>query len=256
MEAKIQRSELTVSIVVPARNEKGNIAPLVDRVSKLAGISRGEKSELIFIEGNSTDETAAEIKKVMDSTAATRSFPMQFHQQTGIGKGDAVRLGFSKAIGNLLVILDADLTVLPEEIPRFVGVYCDGHGEFLNGSRLVYAMEKEAMMPLNLVGNKFFSFAFTWLLGQSFKDTLCGTKMLSRENYQRIIAGREYFGDFDPFGDFDLIFGASKLDLEITEIPIRYHQRTYGQTNISRWKHGLLLLRMSIYAMGRIKFVK
>src|SRR5262249_1862948 len=157
--------------------------------------------------------------------------------------------------GDLLLILDADLTVTPEDLPHFVETYCDGHGEFINGCRLVYKMEKEAMRPLNLLGNKFFSWAFTWLLGQRFKDTLCGTKVVSRKNYDRISRGREYFGDFDPFGDFDLLFGASKLDLEITEVPIRYKERTYGETNISRWKHGWLLLRMCIYAMGRIKFV-
>ena len=217
--------------------------------------SKGEKYELIFVEGNSTDDTAEEIQRVIASTEIPKPFPVSFYKQPGKGKGDACRLGYAKAKGDLFVILDADLTVTPEDVPHFVDVYCDGHGEFINGCRLVYKMEKEAMRPINLLGNKFFSWAFTWLLGQRFKDTLCGTKVLSRKNYDRIARGRAYFGDFDPFGDFDLLFGASKLDLEIAEVPIRYRERTYGETNISRWKHGWLLLRMCGYALKRIKFV-
>ena len=176
-------------------------------------------------------------------------------RQTGVGKGDAVRLGFTQASGDILMILDADLTVPPEDLPRFYEVLRSGKGEFANGVRLIYPMEKQAMRFLNLVGNKFFSLAFSWLLGQSIKDTLCGTKVLWKADYERIAANRAYFGDFDPFGDFDLLFGAAKLNLKIVEVPIRYRERTYGTTNIQRWKHGWLLLKMVLFAAGRIKFV-
>jgi hypothetical protein len=246
---------ITASVVIPARNEKGNIESAVRRMAAVAS-SRREKYELIFVEGNSSDGTAEEIKRVLADPSIPKPFPTAFYKQTGKGKGDAVRLGFAKATGNLLMILDADLTVPPEDLPKFIDVYAEGRGEFINGCRLVYKMEKEAMRLLNLFGNKFFSLAFTWLLGQQFKDTLCGTKVISSENYARLAAGRAYFGDFDPFGDFDLIFGASKLDLEIAEVPIRYRERVYGDTNISRWKHGWMLLKMCVYAMGRIKFVR
>ncbi|MBI3543192.1 MAG: glycosyltransferase [Deltaproteobacteria bacterium] len=252
---KIRREDVVASVVIPARNEAGNIEPAVRRMAAVAA-TRPEKYELIFVEGNSTDNTAAEIKRVLADPSIPKPFPVQFHTQPGKGKGDAVRVGFAKATGNLLMILDADLTVPPEDIPKFVDVYCEGRGEFINGCRLIYKMEKDAMRLLNLFGNKFFSMAFTWLLGQQFKDTLCGTKVLSRANYDRVAAGRTYFGDFDPFGDFDLLFGASKLDLEITEVPIRYRERSYGETNISRWKHGWLLLKMCVYATGKIKFVR
>jgi hypothetical protein len=130
-----------------------------------------------------------------------------------------------------------------------------GKGDFVNGVRLVYPMEAEAMRFFNLLGNKFFSIAFSWLLGQPIKDTLCGTKVLSKRHYDLIVANRAYFGDFDPFGDFDLLLGAAKQNMKIVEIPIRYRQRTYGSTNIQRWKHGLLLLRMVLFAARRIKFV-
>jgi hypothetical protein len=252
--AKVRHEDVFASVIIPARNEKGNIEDAIRRMAALAA-KRKEKYEIVFVEGNSTDDTAKEIQRVIADPSIPKPFPVSFYQQTGKGKGDAVRLGFSKAKGNLLMILDADLTVPPEDLPKFVDVYCEGHGEFINGCRLIYKMEKEAMRPLNLLGNKFFSRAFTWLLGQRFKDTLCGTKVLSRANYDRVATGRSYFGDFDPFGDFDLIFGASKLDLEIAEVPIRYRERVYGETNISRWKHGWLLLKMCRYAMGRIKFV-
>ncbi|MBI2606640.1 MAG: glycosyltransferase [Deltaproteobacteria bacterium] len=246
--------ELLVSVVIPARNERGNIEGAVRRMAIVAR-SRRERFEIIFVEGNSTDTTAAEIDRVIADPSIPKPFAVSVFKQTGKGKGDAVRLGFSKAKGDLLMILDADLTVTPEDLPKFIDVYCEGHGEFINGCRLVYKMEQEAMRIINLMGNKFFGVAFSWLLGQRFKDTLCGTKVVSRANYARIAAGRSYFGDFDPFGDFDLIFGASKLDLEIAEVPIRYRERVYGQTNISRWKHGWLLLKMCVYALGRIKFV-
>jgi glycosyltransferase involved in cell wall biosynthesis len=166
-----------------------------------------------------------------------------------------VRLGFQHAQGDILMILDADLTVPPEDLPRFYNALYKGRAEFINGVRLVYPMEKEAMRFLNLLGNKFFSLVFSWLLGQPIKDTLCGTKALWKTDYERIAANRSYFGDFDPFGDFDLLFGAAKLNLKIIEVPIRYRERTYGTTNISRWKHGWLLLRMVFFALRRIKFV-
>jgi glycosyltransferase involved in cell wall biosynthesis len=171
------------------------------------------------------------------------------------GKLDAVRKGFELAKSDILMILDADLTVPPEDLPKFYDAIASGRGEFINGSRLVYPLEKQSMQILNMMGNKFFSLAFTWLLGQRLKDTLCGTKVLHRRNWERISENRHYFGDFDPFGDFDLIFGASKLNLRIVEVPIRYQARKYGTTNISRFKHGWLLLRMVFFAIGKIKFL-
>ncbi|HKY53839.1 MAG TPA: glycosyltransferase, partial [Anaerolineales bacterium] len=225
--------EPTVSVIVPARNESGNIKAVFERTPQM-----GRETELIFVEGHSKDDTYAAIEREI---AAHPSTPSLLLRQTGIGKADAVRLGFAKAKGDVLMILDADLTVPPEDLPRFYEALVSGKGEFINGVRLVYPMEKEAMRPLNLIGNKFFSMAFSWLLGQPIKDTLCGTKVLWKHDYERIAANRSYFGDFDPFGDYDLIFGAAKLNRKIIDLPIRYRERTYGSTNISRWKHGLLL---------------
>jgi len=239
--------EPSVSIVVPARNESGNINAIFERTPKM-----GRGTELIFVEGHSRDDTYAAIQREMAAHSSTSSLLLR---QTGIGKADAVRLGFAKATGDILMILDADLTVPPEDLPRFFEALRSGRGEFVNGVRLVYPMEKEAMRGLNFVGNKFFSSAFSWLLGQHIKDTLCGTKVLWRRDYELIAANRSYFGDFDPFGDFDLLFGAAKLNLKIIDLPIRYRERTYGSTNISRWKHGWLLLRMVWFAARRIKFV-
>jgi len=239
---------LSCSVIIPARNERGNIEGAVARTPQL-----GRHTELIFVEGNSSDGTAEEIERVIAANP-DRDITL-IRQGDGVGKGDAVRKGFAAAKGDLLMILDADLTMPPEELPKFLHALASGRGEFINGSRLVYPMEKQAMRFLNVLGNKFFSLAFTYLLDQRFKDTLCGTKVLYRRDYERIAAGRSYFGDFDPFGDFDLIFGAAKLDLKIVEVPIRYRERTYGSTQISRFRHGLLLLKMSAFALRRIKFV-
>ena len=238
--------EPTVSVIVPARNEAGNVKAIFERIPKM-----GRETEIVFVEGHSKDDTYAAIQR----EAASHRTSSLILQQSGVGKADAVRLGFAKAAGDVLMILDADLTVPPEDLPRFYDALVSGKGEFINGVRLVYPMEKEAMQTLNFFGNKFFSLAFSWLLGQPIKDTLCGTKVLWKEDYERIATNRSYFGDFDPFGDFDLIFGAAKLNLKIVDLPIRYRERTYGSTNISRWKHGLLLFRMVAFAARRIKFI-
>jgi hypothetical protein len=241
------RPRSRVSVIIPARNEAGNIAAAFARTPEM-----GAGTELIFVEGHSTDDTYAAIK---DAMAANPQRQARVLRQTGKGKGDAVRLGFASARGDILMILDADLTVPPEDLPRFFDALESDAGEFINGVRLIYPMEDRAMRFANLLGNKFFSLAFSWLLGQPIKDTLCGTKVLRREAYDALAANRAYFGDFDPFGDFDLLFGAAKLGLEIVEVPIRYRERTYGTTNIQRWRHGWLLLRMCVFAAGRIKFV-
>jgi ubiquinone/menaquinone biosynthesis C-methylase UbiE len=239
--------EPIVSVIVPARNEAGNIRRIFEETPAM-----GAGTELIFVEGHSRDATyetiESEIKLWPDRSA-------KLFRQSGKGKGDAVRLGFAQASGEVLMILDADLTVPPEDLPRFYEAWRSGTGEFVNGVRLVYPMEDHAMRFFNFLGNKFFSLAFTWLLGQSIKDTLCGTKVLSKRHYEMIAGNRSYFGDFDPFGDFDLLFGAAKYNLKIIDLPIRYRERTYGTTNIQRWRHGLLLLRMVLLAMLRIKFV-
>ena len=239
--------EPVVSVIVPARNEAGNIRRIFEETPSL-----GAGTELIFVEGHSHDNTYETIEREIECWPERSA---KLFRQTGKGKGDAVRLGFAEASGELLMILDADLTVPPEDLQRFYETWRTGKGEFVNGVRLVYPMQERAMRFFNLLGNKFFSLAFSWLLGQSVKDTLCGTKVLSKQHYEMIAANRSYFGDFDPFGDFDLLFGAAKYNLKIADLPVRYRERTYGTTNIQRWTHGWLLLRMVAQAMARIKFV-
>jgi SAM-dependent methyltransferase len=239
--------EPTVSVVIPCRNEAGHIAPLVAGLPKLA-----PGSEFLFVEGNSTDDTAAVIERAV---AEHPELPLRFFRQPGKGKGDAVRFGFTQARGDVLLILDSDMGVAPADVPKFVAALARGKCEMVNGSRLVYPMEGKAMRFLNLLANKFFAFLFSWLLGQQVRDTLCGTKALWRRDYERIAANRSYFGDFDPFGDFDLLFGAARLNLHISDLAVRYHERTYGETNISRFSHGWLLLQMSGFAARKLKLL-
>jgi ubiquinone/menaquinone biosynthesis C-methylase UbiE len=235
----------STTVVIPCRNEKGNIESAIQRLP-----SFGSEQEIIFVDGHSTDGTVEEIQRVIDSYP---DLSICFLTQDGKGKGDAVRKGFAAATGDILMILDADLTVPPEDLPKFYEAIVSGKGEFINGCRLVYPMEGQAMRFINLLGNKFFSVAFSWLLNQPLKDTLCGTKVMFRQDYLKLVANRHYFGDFDPFGDFDLILGASKLNLKIVEVPIRYRDRTYGSTKISRFQHGWLLLKMTIFAFRKLK---
>jgi SAM-dependent methyltransferase len=237
-----------VSVIIPARNEAGNIENAVLRTPDM-----GSGTEIVFVEGHSGDATWAEIERVEAKYRGRRK--IRILQQTGTGKANAVREAFDVAEGAILMILDADLTMPPEELPKFYEAVAAGKCDFANGCRLVYPMEDEAMKFLNLCANKTFSIMFSWLLGQPLKDTLCGTKALSRDNYRKIAANRAYFGDFDPFGDFDLLFGADKQNLKILDVPIRYQNRSYGQTNIHRWRHGWLLLRMVGFAARKLKFI-
>ena len=238
----------STTVVIPARNESGNIENAILRLPKF-----GKHIEIIFIEGNSTDDTWAKIQEIQKKYSATHD--IKIGQQKGKGKADAVREGYKIATGDILMILDADLTVPPEDLPKFYNAIASNKGDFINGTRLVYPMDKEAMRFLNYLGNHFFSLAFTWLLEQRFKDTLCGTKVMFRTDYIKLTKNRKYFGEFDPFGDFDLLFGAHKLNLKIVEVPIKYRERTYGETNISRFKHGVILLRMCAFASRKCKFI-
>lgn len=243
----IKENEFSATILIPCRNEKGKIDEAIKRIPAF-----GKHQEIMFVEGHSTDGTREEIERII------RAYPdrdIKLVVQDGKGKGDAVRKGFTVAKGDILMILDGDLTVPPEDLPKFYRALVEDHGEFINGCRLVYPIEKQAMRFLNLLGNKFFSVMFTWILNQSLKDTLCGTKALFRKDYEKIQANRGYFGEFDPFGDFDLIFGAVKQNLKVVEVPIRYRERTYGRTNISRFRHGWILLKMTIFAFRKIKCI-
>ena len=237
----------SVSVVIPARNEAGNIAAAIDRLPAL-----GPFTEVLFVEGHSSDNTWETIEQL----CANYRGPLRLKsfRQSGKGKADAVWLAFDQAEGEVLMILDADLTVKPEDLPRFWNALAEGRGDFVNGCRLVYPRSKAAMPPLNTAANRFFAALFSWLLRQRLKDTLCGTKVLWREDYRRIQAGRHYFGDFDPFGDFDLLFGAAKLNLKIVEVPVRYQERSYGSSNIAHVKEGLILARMCLHAAKKLRF--
>jgi len=240
--------DYSVSIVMAARNESGNMKGVLKKIPKLS-----KKQEIVFVEGHSTDDTYEVIQE--EIRKYNGPFTASLFKQKGVGKGDAIRLGFTKAKYELLMILDADLTVDPKELKKFYAAFVEGKGDLIMGSRLIYPMENEAMRTLNIIGNKFFGSTFSFLLSQRIKDTLCGTKVIRRKDYEKIAKNRKVFGDFDPFGDYDLIFGAAKLNLKIIEIPIRYKERTYGKTNISRFTHGFLLLKMCWFAAKNIKFV-
>jgi SAM-dependent methyltransferase len=240
--------KFSVSIVVPCRNEKGNIENAVLRMPRF-----GSAQEILFVEGNSSDSTFEECERVRD--AYGDSWDIKVLKQDGKGKGDAVRKGFAAATGDVLMILDADLTMPPEMLPKYHAVIETGKAEFVNGTRLIYPMENEAMRPLNFIANRCFAYLFSYLVNTRLTDTLCGTKVLLRKDYEVLARERAYFGNFDPFGDFDLIFGAAKQNLKIVETPIHYKARTFGETQISRFRDGWLLLKMVWFAYRKLKAV-
>jgi len=238
----------STSIVIPCRNEMGNIERAIREMPRF-----GSEQEIIFVEGNSTDATLAECRRVQ--SAYEGKLNIKVLRQDGKGKGDAVRKGFQHATGDILMILDADLTVPPAALAKFYEAIATNKGEFINGTRLVYPMENEAMRPLNQLANLAFAKIFSYLLNQRYTDTLCGTKVLWKKDYERLRVARSYFGEFDPFGDFDLIFGAAKLSLRAIELPVHYGARKYGKTQISRFRDGWLLLKMVVFAYRKMKAI-
>jgi glycosyltransferase involved in cell wall biosynthesis/SAM-dependent methyltransferase len=259
---------LKCSVIIPCRNEIGNIDAAVERMPDL-----GPQTEIIFVDGASTDGTKERIEEVIDRYRGVKDIKLILQMPEAdyagpkdhpdaptvmlkLGKGDAVRKGFEAASGDVLMILDADLTVPPEDLPRFLSPLATGKGRFVNGTRLVYPMEERAMKFVNYVGNWFFSKLFTWLLEQPIRDTLCGTKVLLKSDYEKIKAGRKHFGEFDPFGDFDLLFGAARLRLPIVEVPVRYKRRLAGVSKVRVSQHGWLLVGMSMIAFRRLKLAK
>lgn len=261
------RQNLTCSVIIPCRNEVGNVQAGVERVPKM-----GSHTEIVFVDGDSNDGTVEKIEEMIAFYQGEKDIRL-IHQvpkhskveeraevlpgmMLKLGKGDAVRKGFDAAKGDILMILDADLTVAPEDLPKFFNPLADGKAQFVNGCRLVYPMEDEAMRFVNLCGNKAFSLAFSWLLGQPIKDTLCGTKVISKQDYELIKANRAYFGEFDPFGDFDLLFGAARLKFKLVDMPIRYRRRVAGLSKVSVFKHGILLLRMTLIGFQKFKLNK
>jgi hypothetical protein len=239
----------SLTIVIPCRNERENIEAALTRLPSFPA-----PVEVIFVEGHSTDGTWEEVQRVIASHGARfKRFKLAAYQQPGRGKSDAVRLGFSKATHELLTILDADLTMPPEMLPRFYNAYCAGLADFINGTRMVYPMEGEAMRFLNRIGNVFFAKALGFVLDTPLTDSLCGTKLLRRDDYARMVRWRADFGDVDPFGDFELLFPAAMLGLGIIDVPVYYRARQYGQTNIHRFRHGFMLLRMTLIGLFRVK---
>lgn len=236
-----------VSIVVPARNEAGNIERIIADLPEM-----GCKTEIIFVEGNSSDDTWEVIKDLHEKYKQRRT--IRIVQQEKMGKADAIHKGFSLAQGDILVIFDADLTVPPSELSNFYNLIASGMADFIIGNRLVYPMEKQAMRFLNKLGNKLFGFLLSFIIGQPCRDTLCGVKALWREDYEKMTAHRTLPMNLDPFGDFGLLFGAAKLNLKIMEIPVHYKARTYGTTNINRFRDSWRLFKTCWAAALKIKF--
>lgn len=241
------KKNYSVSIIVPARNEEGNINKIIPSIPKF-----GKWQEIIFVEGNSKDNTKLIIEKEVKKKHK-KNLRVKFYQQNGKGKADAVKLGFAKASGDIIMIYDADRTVAASDLHKFYNVLAQNLGKFINGSRLVYPMEDDAMRTLNKIGNKMFGSLFTWILGTRFKDTLCGTKAMFRRDFIKYNRDYKKYLKTDPFGDFALIFTAIKNHLKVVEIPVRYKERVYGSTNIHRFRHGILLLKMAFQAFIEFK---
>ena len=243
---RIPKRELSVSVIIPCKDEKGNVEDAVRRIPRLAG-----QTEIIFCDDHSTDGTLEEVMRVR-SVYSEQHIRLEYGP--GICKSKNVWTGFNAATGDILMILDADLTTMPEELGYFLDVIASGQAEFVNGSRLIYPVPKGAMNAANMLGNKVFSVAFTYLLGQRVKDTLCGTKVLWRSDWERIKPMLGSWGTEDRWGDYELLFGAAKLNLKILDLPVHYQERIYGSTKMTKvFRHGLIMLKMCWHGFLKLK---
>jgi SAM-dependent methyltransferase len=242
------RESYSCTVVVPCKNEADNVAAIPPRVPAM-----GAFTELVFVDDDSTDDTAERVREAM---ARHPERPIKLVQGPGRGKGAAVRAGMAAASGDVLMILDADMTVMPEDLPAFFEAITENRGEFINGSRLVYPLSGDAMRTANILGNKAFATTFSFLLEQRITDTLCGTKVVMRNDYAKILAARDYFGDIDHWGDYDWIFGAARNNLKIVELPVHYVERIAGETKMTkRFRNGVIMLRMCWVALRKLKMV-
>jgi len=242
----VPKEELSVSVILPCKNEKGNVEDAARRIPQL-----GRQTEIIFSDDQSTDGTPEEVLRVQ---SLYRDKDIRLERGPGVCKSRNVWTGFDAATGDILMILDADLTTIPEELPYFVDIIASGRAEFVNGSRLVYPVPKGAMNTANMLGNKFFSVAFTYLLGQSVKDTLCGTKVLWRSDWERIKPMLGSWGIKDRWGDYELLFGAAKLNLKILDLPVHYQERIYGTTKMTKvFRNGIVMLKMCWHGFLKLK---
>jgi len=227
------------TIIIPAKNEEGNLENIIDRIPKV------EKYEIIIPCGISEDNTVNVAKMISDSEDY---FQVTSFIQSGKGKANAVWEAIQKSSGDVLAILDADISVDPETIPDFFEIIDSNNADFVNGTRLIYQMEKGAMRYINHLGNRLFQFFVGGIVSYPLTDSLCGTKVFKRELYDDLIWWQKKLKYSDPFGDFDLIFTAAFTGRKIIEYPIHYRSRTYGSTQISRFKDGFKLIKYLIYS--------
>ncbi len=238
----------TCSVVVPCRNEEDNIDGLVERIPEM-----GAGTEIIFVDDQSTDRT---VERIQAAAASRPDRRIKLIKGPGRGKGAACRAGFAQAAGDVFMILDADMTVMPEELPAFFDAITTGKGEFINGSRLVYPLENQAMRPLNILGNKMFAMLFSLLLEQRIRDTLCGTKVVWARDYPKLMAARQYLESCDVWGDYDWIFGAAKNNLKIVELPVHYRERVAGTTKMTRrLRNAWVMLKMCGVALRKLRWI-
>lgn len=231
---------LGCSVIIPCHNEEDNIESAVRRIP-----SMGKETEIIVVNDGSTDGTAEKVRALQKEISNLKLVDYSPNR----GKGQAVKQGFDAATQEVIMILDADVSTPPEELPRFFEPLNRGVCQFVNGTRMVYPMEEQAMRTVNLFFNKMFGYMMSFITQQTLTDTLCGTKALYRSDYKRMQWG------IDRWGDFDLLFGAAKMGSKIMEVPVHYLTRQSGESKMKSLKHGIHLLIACVKGFRQLIFI-
>lgn len=233
IEDTAEKDVLSKTIIVPAKNEEGNLNELINRIPYL-----GNNVEVIISCGISNDNTLGMAKSLKSD-----NFIIKVIEQTSKGKANAVWEACEQSSNDLIAILDADLSVDPEELSSFFELIETKKCDFVNGTRLIYSMEKGSMRFINNFGNRLFQYVVSKIIRLPLTDSLCGTKVFKKNLYEKIKKWQSVVKIKDPFGDFDLLFAAAYSSQKIVEYPIHYRARKYGTTQIRRFKDGFKLIK-------------
>jgi glycosyltransferase involved in cell wall biosynthesis len=224
-------------VLVPCRNEKGNILKLHLELSTLKNVD-----EIIFVEGGSHDKTYEEIESLLKRCPNSR---IRLIKQMGHGKFNAVLSGYHASNADFFVIWDGDNTIPCSDQQKMIDLFLERSQEpvFVTANRITVHREDNAFRFINLIGNFLFSFLVLLVFRVKIPDVLSGTKIFHRNLLHEDITCNRAL-EADPFGDLYLLSRASKVGCEILSIPCKYKERTYGISNIGRWSGGLAMLKL------------
>ncbi len=241
--------DLKISFIIPCKNEQDNIKVFEQKINE-----NTEPDEYLFGDDNSSDKTSDEIDKLIEKLSDKKIIK---YNGPGICKSENVYKGIDLSSGDIIVIYDADHTVSFEDIKFSVSIMKKTNVDFINCTRMIYPQKDGAMKFANFIGNTIFASLFSLLFKKKITDTLCGTKIFYKKDWEKIKENTSQWGMKDLWGDFDLLIGAYKNNLKITEVPVTYYERRENETKMtSLISNTLRMFFIVIYSYYKLRLRK